>query len=112
MQIEIGSKKYALVFGTGFIRKMDKMHTINANGASFGAGISSAAVYLQQKNPTIIVDIINASLGPKAPNEAEIDTWIIEQGVEKVCGDFLEQLQKQPLTKAIAKQITKAMKAV
>jgi hypothetical protein len=49
--LEINGKEYDLHFGIDFIREMDKRYQItNEAGATFGMGLSSAVIYIQDKN--------------------------------------------------------------
>lgn len=102
-QIEINGKTYNLHFGISFIREMDKRYEVKGSGVSFGMGIQSAVIYLQDFNPVVIADIIlSATHTSKAsPSLSDIEAWIEEQGddLEKVFDDFLSTLKTAPMTK-------------
>lgn len=114
-QIEINGKKYDLHFGIDFIREMDKRYEVKGNGVSFGMGIQSAVVYLQDFNPVIIADIILSATHTlkTIPSLADIETWIEEQGddIEKVFEDFLSALKTAPMTKLKVQKILSTMEA-
>ncbi|MBG9366558.1 tail assembly chaperone [Streptococcus sp. NLN64] len=114
-QIEINGKSFDLHYGIGFIREMDKRHEVNGNGVSFGMGIQAAVIYLQDYNPVILADIIQAATITlrNRPSISEIELWIEEQGdnLEQAFDDFLSDLKTAPMTKLKVKKTLEAMEA-
>lgn len=108
-EIEINGKKYDLHFGIDFIREMDKRYRlVNENGVSFGLGLTNAVVYIQDKNPVILADIILSATHTlkSIPSVADIEKWLEEQeDLEKLFDDFLSALKNAPLTKSKVKEM-------
>ena len=92
--ITIEKKDYTLTFGFDFIRELDKRYSISDGGVSFGFGVQHAVVDLQQKNPVILLDLIQAAT--------------ITERLDSLFDDFLSELRTQPLTKATVKRVEEA----
>ena len=111
--IKIGDKKFDLHFGIDFIREMDKRYSLNGNGVTFGMGIQSAVIYLQDFNPVVLEDIILSATSTQKnkPNVNDIELWIEDQGdnLEKVFEDFLTNLKNAPMTKLKVAKILATM---
>ena len=60
MQLQINDKEIELFFGIDFIEFLDKKYSLKREGVEFAMGVSNAIVYLQQANPRILIDIIQA----------------------------------------------------
>lgn len=115
MNIDIDGQGYELNFGMGFIREMDRRHYVSNNGLELGMGVNVAGIRLQDMNPTILQDIVEAGLykvkkgKPSADKiEESIETMVIEQGLEKTCNDFLNSLEQAPFTSDKIKDMRKA----
>lgn len=111
-QIEINGKKYDLHFGIDFIREMDKRYEMKGDGVSFGMGIQSAVIYLQDYNPVVIADVILSATHTlkSIPSLSDIELWIEQQDdLEKVFDDFLLALKTAPMTRL---KVTKMLKAM
>lgn len=101
MQITINNKKCDLYFGLSFIRELDKVYTVDFNGARFGAGLQSALYYIEMRNPVVLLNLILcASKTSKVRfTVEEIEKWLEEQDLETVFNDFLSSLEASPMTK-------------
>ncbi len=104
-ELKIGNRTYPLIFGIKFIREMDKRHTVKNDKSSvaFGFGIGMSAIYIEQKNPVILVDLIQAATVTEKtkPSVEEIETFLeTNTDLEKLFKDFLLTLEKSPLTKS------------
>ncbi|WP_040985538.1 tail assembly chaperone [Oceanobacillus jeddahense] len=94
MEIQIGEKKYELVFGMKFIRKLDEMHTFKQYGQEFGAGVETAMTYIGLMNPTILVDIIKAATSHlnQKPSNNDIENYIEAQASEGKMNDLFKNI--------------------
>jgi len=115
-ELKIGTKTYPLIFGIGFIREMDKRYEIKhaSAGVSFGFGLGSTAVYLKQKNPVILFDLIQAATitEKQKPSVDDIEVFLEsdDTDLEKLFKDFLKSLETSPLTKGMMAELRKADK--
>lgn len=112
MELKIGGKTYPLTFGLAFLREMDKRHEADAGGSglTFGFGVLSAIVALTQRNPLILVDIIqSATITEKSkPSVGEIETFLEEyKDLETLFEDFLSAFENAPLIACQLKQFRK-----
>lgn len=110
MNLDINGKVIEIKFTIGAIEKLDKTYEVIHGGATFGMGISSSLAYLNQYNPVVIRNIIEAVQGKTKIGRSEIENWLESQDIEKLCNDLITELGKQPLTKTIVKQMEKATK--
>nr|DAU45906.1 MAG TPA: tail assembly chaperone [Bacteriophage sp.] len=112
--ITINDKDYTLNFGFDFLRVLDERYSINQNGVAFGFGVQHAVVDLQQKNPLVLLDLIQAGAATERqkPSVEGIERFVereAENGrLDNLFEDFLSQLQKQPLTRETAKRMLEA----
>ncbi len=92
MKFTINGKEYQLEFGIKFIRKMDEIYTVSANGMAFGMGVESALSYIAMENPTVLYEIVRAGTSHLKNKPSNDD---IEDALEKVAGEGkLEKLFK------------------
>jgi hypothetical protein len=112
--ITIDKKDYTLTFGFDFIRELDKRYSISDGGVSFGFGVQHAVVDLQQKNPVILLDLIQAATitERQKPSVKAIEAYVVEEAekghLDSLFDDFLSALRTQPLTKATTKRVEEA----
>ena len=100
MNFDINGKIIDVKFTIGAIEALDQIYEVHTGGASFGMGISSALVYLQQCNPVVLRNIIMALQTDNAKvGKSEIEAWL------KMSGDLIAELGKQDLTKAMIKKL-------
>lgn len=112
--IKIAEKEYKLHYGLDFIAEMDRRYPIEIqNGAKIGAGIQLAVVYLQQKNPVVIRDIILSATNTlnSVPSKKDIELWLEEniENLDGICESFLESLKDAPMTKKQVMSIVEAL---
>ena len=93
-ELKIGNRTYPLTFGIKFIREMDKRYTVknDKSGISYGFGVGMSVVYIEQRNPVVLIDLIQASTATEKTKPSVED-------LEKLFKDFLSVLEKSPLTK-------------
>lgn len=112
--ITIEGKDYTLTYGFEFIRELDKRYAVSDGGVSFGFGVQHAVVDLQQKNPVILLDIIQAATitERQKPSVKGIEAYVIAEAendkLDSLFDDFLSELRTQPLTKATVKRVEEA----
>ncbi|MBF0714492.1 tail assembly chaperone [Gemella sp. GH3] len=101
MKLTINNKECDLYFGLNFIRELDKLYTVDFNGASFGAGLQSVMYYIEMRNPVVLLNLILcASKTSKVrPTHKEIESWLEEQDLELLFNDFLLSLETSPMTR-------------
>lgn len=100
-EITIKDKVYPLHFGLDFINEMDKRYSIESSiGLKFGAGMQSVLYYLEQWNPSVLIEIILAATHTQKsiPSRVDIETWLEEQDLEELFERFLLALKKAPMT--------------
>ena len=109
MEITIGKKTYPLIFGLRFIRELDKRFTIQSNGLQLGFGIATAVTYIQQRNPVVLVDLIQAATVTERskPSVLEIEEYIEAEttDLEKLFKDFLSEFEKSHVIKGTMKNL-------
>ena len=109
MNLDINGKVIEVKFTIGAIEALDKKYVMNQGGARFGMGVSSVLAYLNQYNPVVLREIIEAvQVDNRKVGVSEVEAWLYTQDIEKLCDEMLEELGKQPLTKAIVKRMRKA----
>lgn len=112
--ITIENKDYTLTYGFDFIRELDKRYSVSDGGVSFGFGVQHAVVDLQQKNPVILLDLIQAATitERQKPSVKGIEAYVIEVAekdqLDTLFEDFLAELRTQPLTKATVQRVEDA----
>ena len=114
MELTIGKKTYPLYFGLKFIREMDKRYTLKRDGIEFGFGVTSAVVYIEDRNPVILFDLIQAATitEKSKPSVDEIENLLEDEktDLEKLFKDFLSALETAPLTKVKLQDLKKQAK--
>lgn len=112
--ITIENKDYPLDYGFDFIRELDKRYSVSDGGVLFGFGVQHAVVDLQQGNPVILLDIIQAATitERQKPSVKGIEAYVIEVAekdqLDTLFEDFLSALRTQPLTKVTVKRVEEA----
>ena len=111
--ITIENKDYTLTYGFDFIRELDKRYSVSDGGVSFGFGVQHAVVDLQQKNPVILLDLIQATITERQkPSVKGIEAYVVEEAekdqLDSLFDDFLSALRTQPLTKATVQRVEDA----
>lgn len=105
MEITIKNKDYQLEFGLKFIRKMDEVYTINADGAEFGMGVESAMTYIATENPTVLYEIIKAGTShykSKPSNddiEKTLEDYAIKGKLSELFTTVLKAMEDAPFLK-------------
>lgn len=107
MQLKIGEKDYTLTFGIGFLREVDKRRSIEVQGVRMGMGLNCLIPALMGYDILAAYDTIKAATADldSKPSSADIEAFLGSAKVEKLCDDFLTQLEKAPLTKRVTKAI-------
>lgn len=111
MQLQINDKEIELFFGIDFIEFLDKKYSLKREGVEFAMGVSNAIVYLQQANPRILIDIIQAGTvtASNRVGVSEIKRFVESQeDLEGLFTDFLEQLETAPMTKTAVARMRRA----
>ena len=111
MQLVINEKEIELYFGIDFIEFLDKKYSLKREGVEFAMGVSNAIVYLQQANPRILIDIIQAGTinSNNKVGVSEIKRFVESQeDLEWMFSDFLGQLETAPMTKTAFARMRKA----
>ncbi len=113
MQLKIGEKEYAIILGFDAINYLDEVYYFEVNGIKLAQGVKIVVQYLMDENPVALYHMIKAgtSTEPQKPSNAEIEAFISELGeknkLQKMFGEMIEELKKQPLTKHTAKALVR-----
>ena len=113
MQIKIGEKEYQIILGFDAINYLDEIYFFEVNGVKLAQGVKIVVQYLMDENPFAIKHMIKAGTAtePQKPSNAEIEAFISELGeknkLQKLFGEMIEELKKQPLTKHTAKALVR-----
>lgn len=114
MNLNINGKDYELHFGLDFIAQLNKKHVAIENGYELGRGLYNAVVQIENSDPTILVDLIQAAtITESAPPTIEDIKKYLETEVEDVevlMDDFLSQLATAPMTRVTMKRIKEGKK--
>lgn len=115
MNLKINDKDYELHFGLDFIAHLNKKHTSYENGYELGRGIYNAVIQIQNADPTILVDLIEAATitEPQKPTREQIKQFIESiEDAEVLMDDFLSVFEKAPMTRPTMKKIQEMEKEV
>lgn len=104
MIIEMNGKERKLVFGVGFVRKLDEIYRAQVEGIEFGFGVGIAHLQLEQRNPAVLADIIHCAIQRGSTSQA-IDTFVEDyaeenDGLEDLFVEVMEALGKSSVIKA------------
>lgn len=81
MIVEISGKERQLVFGVGFVRRLDELYRAEVEGIQFGVGLTIAQLHLTQRNPAALADLIRCAI-PKVTSARAVDTYVDEYAEE------------------------------
>jgi len=103
MLLTIAGKEVEVLFGTRFVRELDKRYTINLNGAEFGFGLNKASFYMSQRSPVGLADLIECGTRTSKrfkPTTEQIEAFIDEQDdLEDLFMAINEELLESNITK-------------
>ncbi|MPM55284.1 hypothetical protein SDC9_102078 [bioreactor metagenome] len=103
MLLTIADKEVEVLFGTRFVRELDKRYTINLNGAEFGFGLNKASFYMSQRSPVGLADLIECGTRTAKrfkPTTEQIEAFIDEQeDLEELFATINEELLESNVTK-------------
>lgn len=107
MNITLNNKDYQLHFGLDFINYLDKKHYIEQNGFKIGHGLATVLTQIDMGNPAILFDLIMAGTktGVKPSEQVVKDYLETEADIEELMANFLQNLEKAPLTKFTLKKL-------
>lgn len=107
MIYKINGKDVEMHLGIAFVAALDNKYKISRNNFEFGMGVMMALSYLEQMNPVILVDLIQAATitAKNKPTEAQIIEFIESEDIEVLCKDFLKELKEASTTKAMVKRL-------
>lgn len=106
MILNIGGKEYTLRFGIGFLREMNKLHSVEFDGMKTGYGAMTMFNAGQSLNdPLAFIDLIKAGTvteNQKPSNEAIekfLEDLIIEEKYDQTIEEIMKGLKASPLLK-------------
>lgn len=112
MIIEINGKERELVFGVGFVRKLDQIYRAEIEGIEFGVGMAVAQLHLTQRNPAALSDIIRCAL-VKGSTPQTVDTFVDEyaeeHGLEGLFKELEDAMGKSSVVKGSVRNVNKAV---
>lgn len=113
MVIKIGEREYPIILGFDAINYLDELYYFEVNGVKIAQGVKIVMQYLMDENPFAIYHMIKAGTSTESqkPSNADIEAYISELGeknkLQKMFGEMIEELKKQPLTKHTAKALVR-----
>ena len=113
MVIKIGEKEYPIILGFDAINYLDQVYYFEVNGVKLAQGVKIVMQYLMDENPIAIYHMIKAGTSTESqkPSNVDIEAYITELAeknkLQKMFGEMIEELKKQPLTKHTAKQLVR-----
>lgn len=113
MNLNINGKDYELHFGLDFIAFLNKSHVAIENGYEFGRGIYNAVAQIDNGDPTILLDLIQAATATEStpPTVAEIKKYLDKvEDIEGLMQSFLSQFEKAPMTRIAMNRIKESAK--
>ena len=113
MNLVINGKDYELYFGLDFINHLDKKYFVEQNGFKLGQGLTYTVAQIELGNPNILVDLIIAStVTGNKPKLEETKKYVeTEADIEVLMNDFLQSLEKAPVTRFNMKKLGLLMEA-
>lgn len=107
MIINMNGKERELVFGIGFVRKLDNLYRAEIEGIEFGVGVAVAQLHLSQRNPAALADIIHSAIKRGSTTQA-VDSFVEDyaeehDGLETLFEDVQEALGKSSVVKSTMK---------
>ena len=107
MNLTINEKNYDLYFGLDFINHLDKKYFIEQNGFKLGQGLTYTVAQIELGNPSILVDlIVAATVTGTKPKLDEVKKYVeTEADIEVLMNDFLQALEKAPVTRFNMKKL-------
>lgn len=113
MQLKIGEKEYPIILGFDAINYLDEVYFFEVNGLKLAQGVKIVVQYLMDENPVALYHMIKAGTSTESqkPSNADIEAFISELGeknkLQKLFGEMIDELKKQPLTKHTAKSLVR-----
>lgn len=106
MILNIGGKDYTLRFGIGFLREMNKLHSVEMEGMKTGYGAMTMFNAGRAMNdPLALIDLIKSATvteAQKPSNEAIekfLEDLIIEEKYDQTIEEIMNELKASPLLK-------------
>ena len=100
MILNIGGREYTLRFGIGFLREMNKLHSVEMEGTKTGYGARQAL-----NDPLAFIDLIKAGTvteNQKPSNEAieaYLEDLVVNEKYDETINAIVEELKASPLLK-------------
>ncbi|MDY0394792.1 tail assembly chaperone [Virgibacillus halophilus] len=112
MEMKINGKDVKLKFGVKFCRIMDEKHKIDYEGMQFGMGVVNALLGLEQKNVSVLSDIIDAATKSEY-HQDDVDDAIEdyaerEGGLKKLFEQVKSEMGKSPVVQETEKAFKNA----
>lgn len=102
MQLEIKGKPYQIKFGAKFVAAMDEKHTMNRDGATFGAGIELTAPMLFGKKITTLAEYLymgTITEKPRPSLDAIYDFLDEAEDIEAIYDEVIRELEASNASK-------------
>ncbi|MDV4829879.1 tail assembly chaperone [Enterococcus faecium] len=107
LNYEIEGKNVEVKFTLGAINALDQIYSVEMHGIKFGFGVQHVLSDLEQGSPIAVFNVLQAvQVDNVKVGKFAIEKFMMENdNVEQLCEDIIEEIKKQPLTKAIAKKM-------
>lgn len=109
MIIDVNGKDLELKFNLKFMRKLNENYKKESERAGINIGINLLYAALRVYDPMAVEDTIRYAKVNNDVTKAEIEEWLDEADIEKLCDDFLKELETAPTTKGAVKIVKESI---
>lgn len=114
MKLNINNREVELHFGVRFVRELDKVAGMTANGVSMGMGLSKTLPALEQGDPVALENALYAATYESVPRVTmnEIDAFLdnSKTDVAKLNNEVFKAVTESNVIKPTAKKLKITMK--
>ncbi len=113
MNIKIKGTDYELNFGIGFLRELDKVGGVKADGISLGMALTRTLPAFQAFDPLALINVLYSATHADNPRPSmndigeSIETYTDKQ-IEKLFSDTLAELKKSPMVRFSMNKMSRA----
>lgn len=109
MIIDVNGKDLELKFNLKFMRKLNENYKKESERVGINIGINLLYAALKVYDPMAVEDTIRYAKANNDVTNKEIEEWLNEADIEKLCDDFLKELETAPTTKGAVKIVKESI---
>lgn len=109
MIIDVNGKDLELKFNLKFMKKLNENYKKESERAGINIGINLLYAALRVYDPMAVVDTVRYAKVNNDVTNKEIEEWLDEADIEKLCDDFLKALETAPTTKGAVKIVKESI---